>query len=291
MKLSKACLIAIASIILFACGSPKVMTTHKTEATNFEASGNYTEATIAWQQYFDQIPVEQTTGVEFATAAKTAFKSGDEKLALNWFDQARYKNYSDAEMYITLAKIYRSSKNLSKELSALEFYTANFGDANPEVNTRLFEIFYEIDSYDKALQKWGKMDESSKSEEVNLHKYFLINKKQENSSVCDSVSLVLLDKNPTNIDALKWNAKKYYWLGENRYKRELAKYEENKTTRQYKILLKELDIATADLKQSLTYLEKIWELEQGKEYASYFASIYGRFGDEKKSKYYQGFMQ
>jgi hypothetical protein len=102
---------------------------------------------------------------------------------------------------------------------------------------------------------------------------------------------VLLEKNPNQIDALKWNAKKYYWLGENRYKRELAKYEKNKTTLQYKILLKELDIATADLKKSLSYLEKIWAMEQKKEYASYLASIYGRFGDEKKSKYYLEFMK
>lgn len=284
-------MIGFSALILFSCGGPKVMTSYKADAENFLASGNYTQAVIAWKQYFNHTTIEQTTGADFSSAAKTAFKSGDNSLALSWFDQARYKNYSDGEMYTTLAKIYHSQNNLSKELSALEFYTENFGDSNSEVNSRLFEIYYEIDSYSQALQTWEKMDDVSKSSEENLTNYFLIHKKQENSVICDSLSLVLLEKNPNQIDALKWNAKKYYWLGENRYKRELAKYEKNKTTLQYKILLKELDIATADLKKSLSYLEKIWAMEQKKEYASYLASIYGRFGDEKKSKYYLEFMK
>ena len=113
----------------------------------------------------------------------------------------------------------------------------------------------------------------------------------KNSNVCDSVSLVLLEKNPEHFEALEWNAKKFYWLGENRYQSELAKYEKNKINKQYRILLKELDLATADLKKSLIYLEKLWKIEQGKEYASYFASIYARFGDEKKSKSYQKYMK
>jgi len=291
MEFRKIWMMALTTFILSSCGGPKVLTSIKSDAVDFEASGNFTQATVVWQQYFNQIPVEQTAGIDFASAAKTAYKSGDKKLALAWFDQARYKNYSDAEMYETLAKIHRSENNLSKELSVLEYYTENFGDSNPNINSRLFEIYYEIDSYEQALQTWDNMKNDSKNTEANLKNYFLINKKLENAVICDSVSLVLLEINPNQLDALKWNAKKYYWLGEKRYQRELDKYEKNKTTRQYKILLKELDTATADLKKSLIYLEKIWAIEQEKEYASYFASIYGRFGDEKKSKYYQRYMK
>ena len=103
-------LIGFATMILFGCGGPKVMTSHKSDAANFEASGNYSQAIAAWQQYFNQTPIEHTAGADFASAAKTAFRASDNTLALSWFDQARYKNYSDAEMYSTLAKIYRSER-------------------------------------------------------------------------------------------------------------------------------------------------------------------------------------
>jgi tetratricopeptide (TPR) repeat protein len=279
------------ALLAFGCGSPKVLTSYKSDAATFEASGNYARATEAWINYFNQTPVEEVAGADFAAAAKTAYKGESNDLALGWFDQARYKNYSDAEMYKIMANIYGSVNNLSKELSALEFFTENFGEGDPDVNARLFEIYFEIDSYEQALDAWSKMDDASKNEEFSLSNYFIINKKLENTAVCDSVSMALLEKNPEQMDALKYNAKKYYWRGENRYQKELAKYEKNKTNKQYKILLKELEVASADLKKSLLYLEKIWKVEKEKEFASYFASIYGRFGDEKKSKYYQGFMK
>jgi hypothetical protein len=41
----------------------------------------------------------------------------------------------------------------------------------------------------------------------------------------------------------------------------------------------------------LTYLEKLWKIEPGKKYASYFANIYARFGDEDKAKSYQKYLE
>src|SRR5210317_874995 len=108
MESRKIWVIVVATIIFFSCGGPKVLTSGKTDAASLETSGNYTQATVSWQEYFNQTPLEQTAGGDFASAAKTAYKSGNKELALSWFDQARYKNYSDAEMYATLAKIYRS---------------------------------------------------------------------------------------------------------------------------------------------------------------------------------------
>jgi len=71
----------------------------------------------------------------------------------------------------------------------------------------------------------------------------------------------------------------------------MGKYNANKTTRQYKILLSELDKSTADFKKSLTYLEKLWKTNPGEKYAGYFANIYARFGDEKKAKYYEKYLK
>jgi tetratricopeptide (TPR) repeat protein len=291
MGLKRIVWVGIIAIVAMSCGAPKVMTSYKTEAESFTSSENYTQATEAWKQYFDQTPVEEIAGSDFARAAKTAFKNGDADLALSWFDQARYKNYADAEMYATLAKIFRGKKNISKELDALEYITENFSENAGQIDSRLFEVYFEIDATEKALNIWEKLDETSKNDISKLNSYFLIQEALKDTAVCDSVSLVLLEKDANNVEALEWNAKKLYWLGENRYQSEMEKYEKKKTTRQYKLLLKELDLATADLKKSLAYFEKLWEIQPGKQYASYFANIYARFGDEKKSKSYQKYLK
>ncbi len=281
----------ILGILAMSCGGPKMIVSNIDNAETAFKGGNYKEAVEAWKLHFNQVSVEEVTGATFARAAQTAFLSGNEDLALKWFDQARYKNFSSGEMYATLAMIYRSKKNISKELSALEYYTNNFNSTQRDYNNRLFGIYYEIDLLDKALEIWERMDADSKNEIGFMKTYFSIQLKLKNEELCDSLSLAVLEKEPDNIEALDWNAKKYYWLGENRYKSELEKYEKNKTRSQYKILLKELELATSDLKKSLVYLEKLWEMDQDKVYASYLASIYGRFGDEKKSNHYQKFVQ
>ncbi|WP_319502862.1 hypothetical protein [uncultured Draconibacterium sp.] len=282
---------AVIVIFMASCGAPKVLTTQKTEATNFEANGNYSQALAAWTSYFDATAIEDVAGADFAQAAKTAFKADNATQAISWFDQARYKNYADAGMYQTLAAIYQQQDNLSKELSALEYIIENYGTTNSEVNSRLLAIYAEIDANDKALEVWKTLDDDSKNEESNLDNYFAVNKALENNTVCDSLAEVLLEKNPEHLDALEWNAKKYYWAGQNRYEQEMAKYNKNKTRKNYNTLLKELDLVTADFKKALPYLNKLWKLKPGKEYAGYLANIYARFGDEDKTEYYKNYMK
>jgi len=276
------------------CSGPKVIVpvvSQKAVAEKAIAEGNYAQAVEAWKQYFSVQPISEISGDDYAEAAQTAFKINNVNLAISWFDQARFKNFADAEMYATLGKIYRSQQNISKELSALEFYASNFTENLNEVNRRLFEIYFEIKMFDEAIVVWDKMDANVKNEISNLKTYFKINMEKENTEVCDSLSLVILEKEPANIDALEWNGNKFYRLGENRYQREMEKYNKNKTNKQYKILLTELDLATADFKRALPFFEKLWKIEPGEKYASYFANIYARFGDETKVNYYKKYLK
>ena len=276
------------------CSGPKVTVTgvsQKAVAEKATTDGNYALAVEAWKQYFSVQPISEISGDDYAEAAQTAFKINNVNLAISWFDQARFKNFADAEMYATLGKIYRSQQNISKELSALEFYASNFTENLNEVNRRLFEIYFEIKMFDEAIGAWDKMDANVKNEISNLKTYFKINRDKENTEVCDSLSLVILEKEPANIDALEWNGNKFYRLGENRYQREMEKYNKNKTNKQYKILLTELDLATADFKRALPFFEKLWKIEPGEKYASYFANIYARFGDETKVNYYKKYLK
>ena len=284
----------IIAIVLAGCSGPKIIApapTSKAIAEKATAEGNYAEAVAAWKNHFNEQPITAIPGADFATAAQMANKIGDTNQAISWFDQARYKNFSSADMYSALAKIYQSQKNISKELSALEFYASNFNENTGEVYQRLFEIYFELKMPENVLETWGKLDEKAKNETTNLEKYFAVNKQKENNEVCDSVAQVILVKQPANVDALKWFGNKFYWLGENRYQREMDKYNKNKTNKQYKILLAELDLATADFKKALPYFEKLWNIEPGEKYASYFMNIYARFGDETKVNYYKKYIK
>lgn len=280
-----------AAILLlgFACSGPKNLVSLKTDAENFAAAGNYQQAFTTWKQHFTKVGIEAAAGADFASAANIALMADDTVQAKQWFDQARYKSFADAKMYQNLATIYRSEDNLSKELSALEYFTENFSQENASVNTRLFAIYNEIDNQEKALAMWEKMDAAGKSSEDNLTALLGIYKKQENKTAGDSIANLVLTQNPENIAALEWNAKKYYWAGQKRYDREMVKYNKKKTRKNYNILLKELKLVTADFKKALPYLNKLWKNDKNKEYASYFVNIYARFGDKQKVSYYKKF--
>jgi hypothetical protein len=71
----------------------------------------------------------------------------------------------------------------------------------------------------------------------------------------------------------------------------MEKYNQNKTTKQYRVLLNELELVTADLKKALPYFEKLWAMNPGEKYAGYLANIYARFGDEKKSDSYKKYLK
>lgn len=277
-------------LIAVACGGPENLVQYKQNAEKAQSEGNYEQDVNTWKTYInEQNEAEnEVSGAEYAEAAKTAYKAGMNNQAVDWFDQARYREYADEEMYSILAEIFGEQGNLSKELRALEYLLDNYGNENDEVNNRLFEIYDEIENYDEALDVWNLLPEDVQGKERNLEKFLKINKELENEEVCDSVSAELLEMNPEHVEALDWMAKKYYWLGEKRYQREMEKYENNKTRSQYRTLLKELEKSTADFKTALGYFEKLWELSPGsqKQYASYMANIYARFNDEGKAEYY-----
>jgi tetratricopeptide (TPR) repeat protein len=288
-------LLFVTALLVAACSGPKVATvpvvSGKNLAEKAEAEGNFVQAVEAWKQYFTQTPLEKTEGTDFARAAQMAYKAGDVVQSVSWFDQARYKNYADAEVYQTLALIYRDQKNISKELTALEYVAANYPEKKPETSQRLFQIYNEIKEPLKAIAAFENMGETQKAELPNLTTLFDVKKELNDTLACDALSLKILEKQPVNQPALEWNATKYYWKGETRYQREMNKYNSNKTNKQYKILLDQLELSTADFKKSLVYLEQLWKQEQGKKYASYFANIYARFGDEAKAKSYEKYLK
>jgi tetratricopeptide (TPR) repeat protein len=293
MKTTQYLVIIVFALFVASCGTPKVVMNYKADAEQAEQAGNFNEAFTAWNNYITQMQSrgEDIDGNIFGKAAKTAFKAEKYGESLKWFEQAGYKGFSDAEMYLMLSELFKSIDNLSKELETLEYYADNFNASNTNVNKRLFSIYYTIDEHEKALKVWDRIPTDSINSEKLLENYFIINKKADNKDIADKVSLDLLKMNPENVYALEWNAMKYYWLAENKYQREMKKYEQNKTGLQYVLLKKELNQVTANFRKSLQYFQKLWELNPGKKYAPYMANIHTRFDEDQKSAYYRQFLE
>ncbi len=283
------------TILFTACGTPKQVVDYQQLAKESYNNGAYQQSIDQWNAYIQE---QETSALEvnpkaYAEIAKAQFAMEQYAKAEKNFDRARDKEYADAEMYVMMVQRYRIIDNLSKELTALEYYKDHFSGEkdSAQMRNRLFEVYMEADNYEGATATWEKMDSISKSEESNVQLYFDLNKELEQTEECDELAEQLLVFDSKNKEALVWLAKKYYNQAENRYQSQMDKYNKNRTNKQYKILLKQLDIVTADFKKSLKYFEPLWNMEDGKKYASYMANIYARFDDKKKSQYYKSFMK
>lgn len=282
-------------VFVSACGTPVQTVNYQQLALEASLNSDYEMAVQKWNQY---IIDQEANGLvveplAYAELGKAYFQLENFELAESNFEIAEQKGYSDEQMYVMMAQRYRMIDNLSKELSALKFYRDHFSNTKDSsfMRNRLFEAYMESENWEPALETWKTMDLASQHEEKNLQYYFDLNKELERNDTCDELAQQLLVLNPQNKTALDWMAKKYYQLAENRYQDAMEAYDKNKTNKQYNILLKELDKVTADFKRSLKYFEPLWEMEDGKKYASYLANIYGRFDDKKKSQYYKSFIK
>lgn len=293
MNINKITLATLLGLLIWGCKTTqlsKVIHTEKEIALSASSSGDYNQAVISWQAYFDhQNRANQEIGAEdYANAANDAYKAEKESLTITWFDAARQGGYAGEDMHLALSEIFRKQNNLSRELTSLNYLAENYPEtaASKGIYPRLFEIYMETDKQ-KAYELWNKLDKSVQSKEPYLNNYFILNKSLENNALVDSLANVLLLLNPKHIAALEWNGEKYYWLGENRYQREMEKYNKRKTHVQYQFLLNELKIVAEDFKRSRDYFEKLWAIEKLPRYASFLSNIYARLDNRERAEYYK----
>ncbi len=286
-------LIFILIIAAAGCKTAVNVTSYRQNAEQAEAAGDYVVATEAWKFYFSQLPEgsvpDDTT---YARAAYTAYRGGDAMQAMEWYEKARAGGYNQPEMHLLLAEIYRTRNDVASELAELEYYVENYEVEQQEVYKRLFDIYYNSGRQEDAWEVWDNMPDVDKRTEQYLDRYFALSKKLENEGKTDSVSLELIGLNPDHIGALEWQAQRNYEKGEARYAREMKKYEARPTSGSYQTLLRQLKSATVDLRKSLQYFEKLWEVnpQSRKEYAVYMNNIHVRFNDKEKADYYRKFV-
>lgn len=287
--------ILLLAFMVGSCGGPKQSINYQVLAENAFNEGNYQQAINELNTYIQEqeLKGEEPNPKVYSDLAEANFHLKKMNEAERYYNWAMTENTISPELNVKMSKYYRDIDNLSKEITALEYYRDNFSKAkgNMMMRNRLFETYIESENWKKAEKSWKNLDEETRSSEDFVKLYFELNKQLENTEKCDEMARKLLKFDENNQRALEWLAKKYYNMGENRYQKAMDTYNRKKTTKNYNILLKELDQVTADLKKSVRYFDKLWEMEDGKKYAIYLANIYVRFDDKKKADYYKSFIQ
>jgi len=284
----------IATVALTACSTSKMVVLHQQVAKQMEADGNYAAATDSWSKYFEEQSAKgnEIAAENYAQAAKVALKADRKDLALTWFEQASMGAYSDPEMQVELAKIYRDKNETMKELSALQTFREKFATATgmPDVNGRLFEIFAMLKDEQSAKATWGDLTGEQKHQKIYLEEYFKLILKEDDAAAIEAIAKDLVEVDPTNVRALEWLGETYYHKAETSYKAEMKAYEKKHTHLQYLHLTQELKVINTNFQKSSDCFSKLWEMEQKKTYATYLANIYTRFDNKTKADYFRKFI-
>jgi len=282
--------VSLMLLLLSSCVSTGKLTNTQPQADAAFAAGDYARALKLYEEIIashDQAATQALCTV-YEQAGNAAALAGDQAVAESYYKLAIYYQQAGPKTYEALAKMYREAGNISKEIMMLEPLEKQFPESVQAADSRkrLFELFVISEQYEQAIGLWPQLEEADKGEALTMQ-YFQANRKLNRNEACNKIAQQLLKLNGNNVDALYWEAKRYYQLSDNRYVAEMAAFEKNRTRKQYAHLLKELDIATADMKTALAYFKKLWAINPDPDYALYLTNIYARFDDEKNAAYYR----
>ncbi len=285
-------LLPVVIILIHSCTSTRIPVQSKQgEAYDAFLAGDYTRAIIKFDEFIAEATTNQTAQVHdsiYRDAGWAAFSLGLDDKALNYLLIVRNSPIANDKTFYALAILNRKVDNLSRELSALEYYVNRYpeGEHIEVLQERLFQAYVESRNYQGAYDIWPSITEKSSEDEVMLNQYFVVAKALDKDEILYRVAQKLLSLNPNNPDASFYLGTFYFDKAETRYQAEMQAYEKNRTHRQYAQLLQGFEILNADFRKSLEYLLKLYENDPQPRYARYIGNIYLRFDDKVKAKYY-----
>lgn len=254
-------------------------------------SGNYHAALETSEQIITEYEGKgkPAAGNIYTLAGMASYELQEYDKSLKYLEKAEQVEYSDGNVYLYLAKNYNHMDNLSREISALENYLSKYpeGKESGEVRERLFKTCIESENFESAGELWAGMDSISKEDTGNMETWLILNRMQNNESVCDSIALRILELDPESEPALKWTAESHYRKAEESYQYQMKAYKENRTRKQYAILLQAFKQVNVDFRASRDYFLKLYELNPDPEYARYLSNIFTRLDDEGMANYYK----
>ncbi|MBU8893189.1 MAG: hypothetical protein KOO66_10450 [Bacteroidales bacterium] len=273
-------------LILQSCASTKL----SEEGGTAYREGNYETALNTYNQI---ILARESKGKKakapvYIGAGNSALELEQINKARKYLESAKELGFSSPEMYASLAKVYKTIDNLSKEITALETYHEKYpqGEKISSITTRLFETYVESENWGLGIDLWPEIETQAQSNPDLLAGYLIINKNLENTTACDKLAQQIIKLEASNITALEYYAEKYFQYAENLYVSEMKAYKNKRTTKQYNKLLKALKEVWPAFRKSRDYFLKLYKIEPKKEYAKYLGKIYTRFDDKQKANYY-----
>ncbi len=284
-------LFLVLSLLLGGCSSTSNLTQLNTRAATASQSGDFEKAFATYDTYItdQKTKNKEVSGEVYGLAAQAAFRAKNFTKADEYFKQATYKAYANVDLVEDMIQVYHQIDNLSKEMDALEAFEKNYPQDSrfKENQKRLFETYIESENWDKAVALWSSFTSVQKADIHLLELYLTAQKNLDHDAEASQLALSILKKNAKSKIALDWMAQKYFWKAENRYQKEIAAYAKNKSTKQYNVMLKALDIVSSNFKKSLKYYQALYKYYPTKKYAKSISNIYLRFQDKKKAAYYK----
>ncbi|MFO7829954.1 MAG: hypothetical protein R6V23_15125 [Bacteroidales bacterium] len=286
MKQSKFLYLITITFIITSCATTKLAE----EGEVAFREKNYNTALDKWEQVIDsrESKGKKAKGSVYFGAGISALELEQIDKARKYLESAQQMEYESPELYASLAKIYKIIDNLSKEINVLEDYHNKYpnGEKIDEITIRLFETYVESENWNLAVDLWPEIEEQAQSDADLLAGYLIVNKNLGNKSTCDKLALKIFELDDKNITALEWYAEKYFHEANDLYVKEMTAYKNNRTTRQYKIVLKALEEAYPKFRKSRDYFLKLYKIKPKPEYAKYLGNIYTRLDDKQKANYY-----
>ncbi len=286
MRINQIISALVVFLIVHSCTTTKLVE----EGQTAYQQGNYETALAKWEQIISETE-KQARLVDsslYYKAGMAALKLNKKDKAQQYFVWADDGGFSSPDMYLTLSGMYKSVDNLSLEIEMLENYHREYpeGEKIDSINVRLFETYMESEQWGKAKNLWPEIENLAESDIALLTDYFLLSSKLDDEEERSKTAQRLLELDENNITGLEWKAKKFFRKAEDLYVKEMKAYDENRTRKQYRKLLKAWDKIWPDFRKSRDIFEKLYELEPKAEYAKYLGHIYTRMDKEQKAAYW-----
>ena len=284
MHINRIIISLIALMIVHSCTTTKLAE----EGETAYQAGNYQAALAQLEQHINEKeqklkPVDSSI---YFKVGKAAWELNNSEKARDYLESADNAGYKSPELYLMLSQMYKNIDNLTLEIEALESYYKQFpeGEAINKINNRLFDTYVESEQWSKAEDLWPQLADKTKADIEKQKAWFKVNKKLGNDQKCNELADKILDKEPDNIAALEWNAKKYFKKADDLYVKVMKDYNESRSRENYNKLLEAWDIIWPDFKTSRDYFEKLYKLEPKSRYANYLGHIYKRMDKDRKAE-------
>jgi tetratricopeptide (TPR) repeat protein len=290
MKLSRLIIVLSAVLFISSCTVSKQVKQLNYDAETAYQAGDYQ---LALNSYEELISLrtdrnKKVEGLVYQKAGLAAWEIEEAQKAIDYLEKAKQTSAVNSKTLATLAKAYLKIDNLSREINNLEEYVEKYpqGEELNEVNRQLFIAYIESTNWDLAKNLWPSLDSEYHSDPRVMDGYLKLNRQLGESENLVDMARQLLKIEPNNLEALEVLAQEFYKMAEDSYQKEMRAYERNKTTRQYRQLLKELEVINANFKTSRDYFERLYKLDPNPRYATFLGNIYTRFDNKKQANYY-----